>query len=108
MTEKQIYNRLNRCYLNCLIDNKEQIATDAWYGTNDETVWEWVRDGKVVYRLQFDVETKKILLYECEYSGNDFHRYSGELKKVNVFIDRDYMYEPDTELVNDIDEEPEL
>ena len=42
-----------------------------------------------------DVETKKITLYEAEYTGNDSHRYNGELRKVRVFNDKDYMYEPD-------------
>lgn len=99
MTDKQIYNRINRCYLNCMVDNAEQINTDEWYGTDDETIWEWVRDNKTIYRLQMDVETKKITLYEAEYSGNDFHRYNGELRKVRVFNDKDYMYEPDPSIV---------
>ncbi len=107
MTDKQIYNRINRCYLNCMVNNAEQNNTDEWYGTDDETIWEWVRDNKTIYRLQMDVETKKITLYECEYSGDDFHRYKGELHKVRVFNDKDYMFEPDSSLVEQ-DEEPEI
>jgi hypothetical protein len=82
-----------------MVDNAEQINTDEWYGTDDETIWEWVRDNKTIYRLQMDVETKKITLYEAEYSGNDFHRYKGELHKVRVFNDKDYMYESEPSLV---------
>lgn len=107
MTEKQIYTRMNRCYLNCMVDNAEQINTDGWYGTDTVTIWEWVRDNKIIYRLEFDVETKNITLYECAYSGNDFHRYKGELHKVRVFNEKDYMYEPDPSLVEQ-DEEPEI
>lgn len=108
MTSKQIYNRLNRCYLNCMVDDAEQINSDAWYGSDDETIWEWVRDGKTIYRLELNIETKQIELSECEYSGTDLHRYNGELHTIRVFSDKDYMYEPDPSLSKSKEYEPEI
>lgn len=108
MTDKQVYNRLNRCYLNCMVNDAEQINSDAWYGSDDETIWEWVRDCKTIYRLELNIETKQIELYECEYSGTDLHRYKGEPHKIRVFSDKDYMYEPDPSLFKFKDDEPEI
>jgi hypothetical protein len=90
-----------------MVDNAEQLNTDAWYGNDDQTVWEWVRDNRTIYRMELDVESKKITLFECEYSGNDFNRYNGELQKVRVFSDKDYMYEPEP-LQAEKDDDPDI
>lgn len=101
MTEQQIYNRLNRCYLNCMVDNKEQVMTDEWYGTEDPKDWQWHRpsDDKR-YRLVLNPD-KTITCYESKSETEAFY-------KVRIFSSNEYMHEPNPELANDLDDDLEL
>ena len=104
MTEQQIYNRLNRCYLNCMVDNKEQVMTDEWYGTDDPKDWQWYRpsDNKR-YRLVLNPD-KTIDCYESNYEKDGIYAFI----KVRIFNSKDYMYEPVPELNSDVDDEMEI
>ena len=101
MTEQQIFNRLNRCYLNCMVDNKEQIMTDEWYGTDEPNDWQWYRpsDDKR-YRLVLNPD-KTIDCYESKTE-------KGAFCKVRIFTSKEYMYEPDSELEKETNEDLEI
>lgn len=63
MTEKQIYNRLNRFYENYLDDR----CTDEWYGSDDVTEWVFYRPSEdKTYRLELDTESKNIWVGSIE------------------------------------------
>ena len=100
MTEKQIYNRLNRCYLNYMVDNKEQINTDEWYGTDDIKDWEWHRPSNDKYYRLYLNSDGTITYYEKETENGEYH--------TTAFSNKDYMFEPEPSLTEDYDDEPEL
>lgn len=101
MTEQQIFNRLNRCYLNCVVDNKEQIMTDEWYGSDDPKIWEWHRpEDDKYYRLVLNSD-KTITCY-VRASENSAYQ------TVKVFSSKEYMFDPVLELENEVDEEPDI
>lgn len=101
MTEKQIYNRLNRCYLNCMVDNKEQINTDEWYGTDDIKDWEWHRPGNDKYYRIYLNPDSTITCYEKDTENGEYHITA-------TFSNKDYMFEPEPSLSEECDEEPEI
>lgn len=101
MTEQQIFNRLNRCYLNCVVDNKEQIMTDEWYGSDDPKIWEWHRpEDDKYYRLVLNPD-KTVTLSERASETDAYHI-------VNSFSSKEYMYEPVPELEKSLDDGPEI
>ena len=60
MTEKQIYNRLNRCYMNVLEGDVYEF-TDEWYGDDDLYIWVFYRpSAKETFKMVLDTETKSI------------------------------------------------
>lgn len=57
MTEKQIYNRLNRCYENILIHD----PLDEWYGDDDFYIWVFYRPSEdKTFKMVLDTQTKDI------------------------------------------------
>jgi hypothetical protein len=62
LNEKQIYNRMNRCYENHLEGNNAYyLNTDEWYGSTDPTIWVFYRPSEdKTYRMELDCETKDI------------------------------------------------
>lgn len=60
LTEKQIYNRMNRCYENFLEGDVYQY-TDEWYGSDNPLEWVFYRpSNNTTYRMELELETKDI------------------------------------------------
>lgn len=65
LNEKQIYNRLNKVYINEFDgDNPENDLYDEWYGTDETNIWKWTRPNDRDYMLELDLETKVVTAYE--------------------------------------------
>ncbi len=103
MTEKQIYTRLNRCYLNLLVESKDQYLSDEWVGTDDPSVWEWHRPSEdKSYRMTLKAnENGRILLEIKEKADQDY-------KKVCTFKNEEYNWEPSVIFLQPLNDEIEL
>lgn len=65
LTEKQIYNRLNKVYETEFGDRAE----DEWYGTDDPYEWWFYRPSEdTEYKLIMDEKEKRIDIYYMESS----------------------------------------
>lgn len=69
MNEKQIYNRMNKCYEEVFRDE----PTDEWYGDDNPKVWRFNRPGENIgYKMVMNEEEKRIDIY---YRYNDKGEY---------------------------------
>ncbi len=84
MTEKQIYDRLNRCYMNYFVGNDKEIQkNDEWFGEDDVRIWHWRRPkNDTEYRLMLNAETKEIT--DERKIGN------GKWRKICTYTTRQY------------------
>ena len=99
MTEKAIYNRLNRCYYNCFCYSQyDDDNQDAWYGTDDPCIWQWYREREDKdYKLVLDQATKTIRCYICAHAEK--YKFNGipdeAFKLVDTLQEKDYFYPVD-------------
>ena len=106
MTEKQISDRLRRCYLNCLVKSPEQLQTDEWYSADDIRDWKWHRLGEdKYYHLHLNPDGT-VTCSEKNFENDAYHI-------VDTFSSKEYMHKPDPDLDKEcadyyVDDEPEL
>ncbi len=106
MTEKQIYDRLRRCYLNCMVKSPEQLQTDEWYSADDIRDWKWHRLGEdKYYHLHLNPDGT-VTCSEKNFENDAYHI-------VDTFSSKEYMHKPDPDLDKEcadyyVDDEPEL
>lgn len=72
LTEKQIYNRLNKVYEAEFGDRAE----DEWYGDDDPRVWRFYRPSQATtYKMLLDEERRRVNLYYKK--DNQEYRFCG-------------------------------
>ena len=83
LNEKQIYNRMNRFYMNNMGTDEHDVNCDEWYGTDDPREWKFYRPSDDTnYRFVLN-EDKSITVYIKESNEEEF-------KQVETVKDGDY------------------
>lgn len=73
MNEKQIYNRMNKCYEELFGDE----PTDEWYGDNDPKIWKFYRPRQdITYIMEMNEEEKKIEISIHKRSDGEYEKFS--------------------------------
>ena len=70
MTEKRIYNLMNKAYLNKFGDDIE----DEWYGDDSPKIWRFNRPRESTgYKMELNEEKKRIDIYYRKNDKGEYH-----------------------------------